>query len=99
MVAVDNRGVGQGAPTKARLCRTGRQPRSAKPPGRRRAGHLSEVAGPSSVLWVRQARFFMISRMSAAVADGVLPTWTPAASRASFLAAAVPDEPDTMAPA
>ncbi len=39
------------------------------------------------------------SRMSAAVALGVLPTRTPAASRASALAAAVPDEPDTMAPA
>jgi hypothetical protein len=41
----------------------------------------------------------MISRMSAAVSDGVLPTLTPAASRASFLACAVPDEPETMAPA
>ena len=40
-----------------------------------------------------------ISRANAAVADGVLPTFTPAASRASFLAAAVPDDPDTMAPA
>ena len=39
------------------------------------------------------------SRASAAVSDGVLPTLTPAASRASFLAAAVPDEPDTIAPA
>ena len=44
-------------------------------------------------------RLFRISRASAAVSDGVLPTFTPAASRASFLAAAVPDEPDTMAPA
>src|SRR5918997_647122 len=42
---------------------------------------------------------FMISRMSSAVSLGVLPTWTPAASRASFLASAVPVEPDTMAPA
>ena len=41
----------------------------------------------------------MISRISRAVSDGVLPTLTPAASRASFLACAVPDEPDTMAPA
>jgi len=40
-----------------------------------------------------------ISRMSDAVSDGVLPTLTPAASRASFLACAVPDEPETMAPA
>lgn len=40
-----------------------------------------------------------MARANAAVSDGVLPTFTPAASRASFLAAAVPDEPDTMAPA
>ena len=36
---------------------------------------------------------------SSAVSEGVLPTRTPAASSASFLAAAVPDEPDTIAPA
>jgi len=47
----------------------------------------------------RQDSDFMISRISSAVSLGVRPTWTPAASRASFLAAAVPDEPDTMAPA
>ena len=41
----------------------------------------------------------MISRMRAAVSDGVLPTFTPAASRASFLACAVPAEPETIAPA
>ena len=41
----------------------------------------------------------MISRISWAVADGVLPTLTPAASRASCLACAVPEEPETMAPA
>jgi hypothetical protein len=40
-----------------------------------------------------------ISRMRAAVSLGVLPTLTPAASRASFLACAVPAEPETMAPA
>ncbi len=40
-----------------------------------------------------------ISRASSAVADGVLPTFTPAASSASCLAAAVPDDPETMAPA
>jgi hypothetical protein len=40
-----------------------------------------------------------ISRMSWAVSDGVLPTRTPAASRASCLAWAVPAEPDTIAPA
>ena len=39
------------------------------------------------------------SRISAAVALGVLPTRTPAASSASALAAAVPDEPETIAPA
>ena len=63
------------------------------------AGHLSGVTGPSYERWVCQPMFFMISRISSAVADGVLPTLTPAASRASCLAAAVPDEPDTMAPA
>ena len=40
-----------------------------------------------------------ISRISAAVSLGVFPTRTPAASRASFLAWAVPAEPDTIAPA
>src|SRR5919206_4429749 len=44
-------------------------------------------------------KLFRISRAIVAVSDGVLPTRTPAASRASFLAAAVPDEPDTIAPA
>ena len=41
----------------------------------------------------------MTSRMRAAVSLGVLPTLTPAASRASFFAWAVPDEPETIAPA
>lgn len=40
-----------------------------------------------------------ISRARRAVSDGVLPTLTPAASRASFFAWAVPEEPETMAPA
>src|SRR5690554_301527 len=40
-----------------------------------------------------------ISRMRFAASDGVLPTLTPAASRASFFACAVPAEPETMAPA
>ncbi len=44
-------------------------------------------------------RFCRISRISWAVAEGVLPTLTPTASRASCLAAAVPAEPETMAPA
>ncbi|SKA06394.1 hypothetical protein SAMN02745673_02391 [Marinactinospora thermotolerans DSM 45154] len=39
------------------------------------------------------------SRASLAVSLGVLPTLTPAASRASFFAAAVPEDPDTIAPA
>src|SRR4051794_28522091 len=37
--------------------------------------------------------------ISRAVSLGVLPTWTPTASSASCLAAAVPAEPDTIAPA
>src|SRR5690606_31933741 len=40
-----------------------------------------------------------ISRMRAAVSLGVFPTRTPTASSASFLACAVPDEPETIAPA
>lgn len=40
-----------------------------------------------------------MARASFAVSVGVLPTLTPAASRASFFAWAVPDEPETMAPA
>ncbi len=40
-----------------------------------------------------------MSRISCAVSDGVFPTFTPTASSASFFAWAVPDEPDTMAPA
>src|SRR6476620_3451154 len=39
------------------------------------------------------------ARISEAVSDGVLPTLTPAASSASFFAEAVPDDPETMAPA
>ena len=41
----------------------------------------------------------MSSRARRAVSDGVLPTLTPAASRASFFACAVPEDPDTIAPA
>ena len=40
-----------------------------------------------------------ISAISRAVSLGVLPTRTPTASSASALAAAVPDEPETIAPA
>jgi hypothetical protein len=42
---------------------------------------------------------FMRSRTRAAVSLGVLPTRTPAFSRASFLAWAVPEEPEMIAPA
>ncbi len=40
-----------------------------------------------------------IWRARAAVCEGVRPTFTPTASRASAFAAAVPEEPDTIAPA
>src|SRR5690606_25989077 len=60
-------------------------------PGRRAARASFAIAGDQ--------RFFMISRMMTAVSLGVLPTRTPTFSRASFFASAVPDEPDTMAPA
>src|SRR4051794_23046323 len=46
-----------------------------------------------------QPAFATSRRASSAVSVGVLPTRTPPASRASFLACAVPDEPDTIAPA
>ncbi len=39
------------------------------------------------------------ARTSAAVSDGVFPTLTPMASSAVFFAEAVPDDPDTIAPA
>ena len=38
-------------------------------------------------------------RIKLAVSLGVLPTATPTASKASFLAAAVPEDPETIAPA
>src|SRR5664279_2844256 len=47
----------------------------------------------------RRHRDVMISRISRAVSLGVLPTCTPTFSSASFFAAAVPDEPETIAPA
>ena len=61
-------------------------------------GRTSRWGGTVDVRRGRQ-RFLTISRISSAVSDGVLPTLTPTASRASFLACAVPEEPDTMAPA
>ena len=102
MVAVNNRRVGQGAPTTMRLRR--RAPHSPlvalKPPFEPGSGSETVVLRQQGANEREcQPRFLMISRISSAVADGVLPTLTPAASRASFLAAAVPDEPDTMAPA
>jgi len=42
---------------------------------------------------------FNILRIKLAVSLGVLPTATPTASKASFLAAAVPEDPETIAPA
>src|SRR2546423_1815956 len=44
-------------------------------------------------------REVMTSRISRAVSLGVLPTFTPAASSASFFASAVPEEPEMIAPA
>jgi hypothetical protein len=63
--------------------------------GRSRIAPGSWRRGPSS----RTQRLVIVSRMRDAVSLGVLPTLTPAASNASFLAAAVPDDPDTIAPA
>jgi hypothetical protein len=73
-------------------------------------GDLDEVTGQPAPSRVRPDRARdgedgvlsqepTISRMRRAVSDGVLPTRTPAASRASCLACAVPAEPETMAPA
>ena len=63
---------------------------------RRRGGCRPASTPPESL---RDYSAAMISRIRSAVSDGVLPTLTPAASRASFLACAVPAEPETMAPA
>jgi hypothetical protein len=65
-----------------------------RPPHPRGYGGLHVVEG-GGVLQSRSRT----SRMSWAVSDGVLPTFTPTASRASFLACAVPEDPDTIAPA
>ena len=72
------------------------QPDRARGPGSTTARLLAAEPGRRECL---RYRLFMISRMSSAVADGVRPTLTPAAYRASCLACAVPDEPDTIAPA
>ena len=61
------------------------------------AGRVVPGVGPVSADGAQRA--WRISRISWAVSDGVLPTFTPTASRASFFACAVPEEPDTIAPA
>ena len=66
---------------------------------RRRRCPATSMRSPGSGADERRRQPPTISRMSCAVSDGVLPTRTPAASRASCLACAVPDEPETMAPA
>lgn len=68
-------------------------PLSAVPPAR------SAVRRPGQARSRARSQPARISRASFAVSVGVLPTLTPAASRASFFAWAVPDEPETMAPA
>src|SRR5690606_8367986 len=72
-----------GGPADAGVGLTGGGPDSAEPGHHRHCCYRAE----------------RISRMSSAASDGVLPTLTPAASRASFFACAVPAEPETMAPA
>ena len=47
----------------------------------------------------RPHRYFMRSATSCATSVGVVPTWMPRASSASFFACAVPDEPEMIAPA
>jgi SAM-dependent methyltransferase len=74
------------------------------PPGGRyyggnRSGARSARGGFRGVIPRASTAYFMMSRMRPAVSLGVLPTRTPAFSRASFLAWAVPDEPEMIAPA
>src|SRR5699024_12273130 len=69
----------------------GRPPVPARRPAERVLGGPS---GPGVA-----AQLWRISRARRAVSLGVLPTLTPAASRASFFASAVPEEPETIAPA
>src|SRR5699024_365540 len=83
-----------------------RYPPATGPPGAPRplpSGRKTGVAASSGGLGPRVVGTDHIASRSclarAAVSDGVLPTLTPAASRASFLAWAVPEEPETMAPA
>ena len=67
-------------------------------PQRTRLPSLDRV-GDGSLAGRRGYSALNTCRSSSAVSLGVLPTFTPAASRASFFAWAVPAEPDTMAPA
>ena len=59
----------------------------------------SRCAPGPAALAVSRRRQPSAARSSRAVSDGVLPTFTPTASRASFLACAVPEDPETIAPA
>ncbi|SCD95756.1 hypothetical protein GA0115252_12547 [Streptomyces sp. DfronAA-171] len=65
--------------------------------GRGAGGTCGRSLGASGAL--RGCQPLRMARASLAVSVGVLPTLTPAASRASFFAWAVPEEPETMAPA
>ena len=90
------------ARSSTRRGRTPAYPHDERPPTTTTSGRPPSPVAARSSRCVRVAyccRPFMMSRIRSAVADGVLPTLTPAASRASCLAAAVPAEPDTMAPA
>ncbi len=69
----------------------------ARPGGRAR--FRSARGRPRRAAGARAAQPASSSRASRAVSDGVLPTFTPAVSSASFFAWAVPDEPETIAPA
>ncbi len=71
--------------------------RAAAAPAVRRAGQPR--SGPAVRARAAGQRLRMTSRTRRAVSLGVRPTRTPAFSRASFLAWAVPEEPDTIAPA
>src|SRR4029079_3850596 len=90
-----------------RSCRRGRA-RTPISPRTRRSSHQSPKpthgrkfasGGRQNVDLGDSHRLCRISMARRAVSEGVLPTLTPAASRASFFACAVPDEPDTIAPA
>ena len=59
----------------------------------------SSSTGPSDRCRCRAQRLGVTSRTRRAVSLGVRPTRTPTFSSASFFACAVPDDPDTIAPA